>query len=88
MTKAEFVRELESIRHRFNLYRKTCSAMADEAKPKSRKRADLNARAEVWHGAALDVENSIAGIKARPAKKRPPRRGQIVRERMDKAARP
>jgi hypothetical protein len=58
------VRELEAIKRRFELYSKTCAALADEAKPKSRARADLNARAEVWRGAALEVEQAIATVRA------------------------
>lgn len=58
------VRELEGIKRRFELYGKTCASMADEARPKSRTRADLNARAEVWRGAALEVEQAIASVRA------------------------
>ena len=68
MTKTQIVKELDGVCRRLRLYQKTCGQMADEAPAKSRKRADLNARAEVWHGAALEVEQAIAVIKARPAK--------------------
>jgi hypothetical protein len=68
MSKIEMVRTLERVQSHFKLYGKTCATMADEAKPKSRKRADLNARAEVWHGAALEIEQAIAVLKASPAK--------------------
>jgi len=71
MSKTETVRELESAKRRFELYGRTCAQMADEVAPKSRKRADLNARAEVWQGAALDLDSVIANVKARrPTAKR------------------
>jgi hypothetical protein len=71
MSKTETVRELESAKRRFELYGRTCAQMADEARAGGRKRADLNARAEVWQGAALDLENAIASVKARrPTAKR------------------
>ena len=60
MTKTRVRAELEMVARNFRSYAKAARGAAEESGVRTKKRADWKARAKVWDGAALEVENALA----------------------------
>lgn len=86
ITETNIRAELERQEQRFRLYAQTCRRMADdkragktiegEHEPKDSPES-LDARAEVWEGAAAETNNTLASILSRGRYRTPPRAARM-----------
>lgn len=69
LTKKGVSAELQRMAKRFKLYASECRRSADDVpaggQAEAEQHADWKARAEVWDGAALEVERSLAVLMVR-----------------------
>jgi hypothetical protein len=65
LTKQRVEAELESAARRFRAYAKAARQQAGEAGTRTHACVDWAARAEVWDGAALEVEQTCAALMVR-----------------------
>ncbi len=65
LTKTRVSAEFDSVARHFKMYADGARRQAEEAPARSKARTDWTARAEVWDGAALEVEHAKAVLMAR-----------------------